>query len=116
MLNWFPGLRCYARYCANQFEAKTILDEKLQQGGSVADFLQVRNESETKDHDFCLRSNLPHSLLSQVTQERDHMWSLSGAAFVQFSLWKVTPSVSRESGQLGEMVSFRKWLTMRTDV
>lgn len=37
----FPGLRCYARYCASQFEAKTILDEKLQQGGSVADFLQV---------------------------------------------------------------------------
>ena len=37
----FPGLRCYARYCASQFEAKTILDDKLQQGGSVADFLQV---------------------------------------------------------------------------
>lgn len=45
MLNWFPGLRCYARYCANQFEAKTILDEKLRQGGSVADFLQRCRDS-----------------------------------------------------------------------
>lgn len=45
MLNWFPGLRCYARYCANQFEAKTILDEKLLQGGSVADFLQRCRDS-----------------------------------------------------------------------
>ncbi|KAJ7363267.1 Rho guanine nucleotide exchange factor 3 [Desmophyllum pertusum] len=45
MLNWFPGLRCYARYCANQVEAKTILDEKLRQGGSVADFLQRCRDS-----------------------------------------------------------------------
>ncbi|CAH3162179.1 unnamed protein product [Porites evermanni] len=45
MLNWFPGLRCYARYCASQFEAKTILDDKLQQGGSVADFLQRCRDS-----------------------------------------------------------------------
>lgn len=45
MLNWFPGLRCYARYCASQFEAKTILDEKLLQGGSVADFLQRCRDS-----------------------------------------------------------------------
>ena len=37
----FPGLRCYARYCANQFEAKQLLDKKIKNDVNVKDFLQA---------------------------------------------------------------------------
>ncbi|XP_032234247.2 neuroepithelial cell-transforming gene 1 protein isoform X2 [Nematostella vectensis] len=40
MLEWFPRLSCYVKYCANQFEAKAMLDEKMKSDNNVKDFLQ----------------------------------------------------------------------------
>ncbi|KAK3699925.1 hypothetical protein QZH41_016590, partial [Actinostola sp. cb2023] len=45
MLNWFPHLKCYTRYCANQFEAKAMLDEKMKNDVNVQDFLQRCQDS-----------------------------------------------------------------------
>ncbi|XP_020895873.1 neuroepithelial cell-transforming gene 1 protein [Exaiptasia diaphana] len=45
MLNWFPQLKCYTRYCANQFEAKAVLDEKMKNDVNVQDFLQRCQDS-----------------------------------------------------------------------
>ncbi|XP_031569905.1 neuroepithelial cell-transforming gene 1 protein-like isoform X2 [Actinia tenebrosa] len=45
MLHWFPQLKCYTRYCANQFEAKAMLDEKMKNDDNVKDFLQRCQDS-----------------------------------------------------------------------